>query len=50
LLELGYPYTYDLVDKKIINGYDDGLVDSAKSVRAVLWNSLTLISTVITSE
>jgi chaperonin GroEL len=47
---LGYPYAYNLTDKKIINSLEEGLVDSAKSVRAILWNSISIVSTIITSE
>ena len=50
LLKLGYPYGYNLIDKKIVNTLDEGLLDSSKSVRAILWNSITLVSTIITSE
>lgn len=50
LLQLGYPYGYNLTEKKIINTMNEGLVDSAKSVRAILWNSMTIVSTIITSE
>ena len=50
LLKLGYPYGYDLIQKKIVNTLKEGLIDSAKSVRAILWNSITIISTIITSE
>jgi len=50
LLQLGYPYGYNLTEKKIIHTMNEGLVDSAKSVRAILWNAMTLVSTIITSE
>jgi len=50
LLELGYPYGYNLVEQKIVHTFDNGLVDSSKSVRAILWNSISIISTLITSE
>ncbi len=50
LLKLGYPYGYDLVEKKMVNTITEGLVDSAKSVRAILWNSISIVSTIITSE
>ena len=48
--ELGYPYGYNLIDQKIIQTLETGLVDSSKSVRAILWNALTLVATIITSE
>ena len=47
---LGYPTGYNLIEKKIVNTFENGLVDSTKSVRSILWNSLTLVSTIITSE
>ena len=50
LLKLGYPYGYNLTEKKIVHTINKGLIDSAKSVRAVLWNSFTIVSTIITSE
>jgi chaperonin GroEL len=46
----GYPYGYDLLTGQVINNFENGLLDSSKSVRAILWNSLTIISTIITSE
>lgn len=49
LNELGYPYGYNLIDKKIVNTFKEGLIDSAKSIRSIIWNSLTLVSTIITS-
>lgn len=50
LVTLGYPYGYNLVENKIVDTVENGLLDCSKSVRASLWNSLTLISTIITSE
>ena len=50
LLKMGYPYGYNLIDKKIVNTFKEGLVDSSKSVRGILWNSITIVSTIITSE
>ena len=50
LNELGYPYAYDLVQKKIVNTLTNGLLDSAKTVRAILWNSISIVSTLITSD
>jgi chaperonin GroEL len=47
---LGYPYAYNLTDRKIMNSLEEGLVDSAKSIRAILWNSISIVSTIITSE
>lgn len=48
--EAGYPYGYDVVEQKICHTINYGLVDSAKSIRANLWNSLTLVSTILTSD
>ena len=50
LKKLGYPYGYDVLEKKIVHTLKEGLIDSAKSVRSILWNSITLVSTIITSE
>ena len=50
LNKLGYPYSYDLQEKKIINSFINGLVDSSKTVRAILWNSISIVSTIITSD
>ena len=50
ILQLGYPYGYNLLDEKIVDTFENGLVDSSKSVRAILWNSISIISTLITSE
>lgn len=50
IMALGYPYGYNLLEQKIINTFEEGLVDSAKSVRAILWNAITVICTLIVSE
>ncbi len=50
LLKLGYPYSYNLTEKKVVNSMVNGLLDSAKTIRAILWNSLTIVSTIITSD
>lgn len=50
ILKKGYPFAYDLVTKELVNTFESGLVDSAKSVRSILWNSISIISTLITSE
>jgi chaperonin GroEL len=47
---LGYPYGYDLTKQKIVNTFKEGLIDSSKMVRSILWNSFTLVSTIITNE
>ena len=46
----GYPNGYNVLDKKIVNAFETGLLDSAKSVRSALWNSITIVSTLITSD
>jgi chaperonin GroEL len=46
----GYPYGYNLLKNEFVSTLKDGLVDSAKSIRAILWNSLTIVSIIITSE
>jgi chaperonin GroEL len=50
ILTLGYPYGYNLTEKKIVHTLNEGLVDSAKSIRAILGNSISIVSTMITSE
>lgn len=50
LVKLGYPYGYNLVEQKIVHTFENGLVDCSKSVRAIIWNSISIISTLITSE
>ena len=50
ILKKGYPYTYDVLGKEIVNSILIGILDSSKSVRAILWNSLTIVSTIITSD
>ena len=50
LSTLGYPYAYNLIENKMVDAFQEGLVDSSKSVRAILWNSISIISTLITSE
>lgn len=47
---LGYPYGYNLINQEVVDTLEKGLVDSSKSVRAILWNSITIISTIIISE
>lgn len=46
----GYPFGYDLNEKKIVNTLSYGLLDSAKTIRAILWNSISIVSTIITSD
>ena len=41
---------YDLDQQIIVNTLEHGLVDSSKSVRAIIWNSISVISTMITSD
>ena len=50
IAKLGYPYGYNVQEKKIVQTFETGLVDSSKSIRAILWNSLSIVSTIITSE
>jgi chaperonin GroEL len=50
LEKYGYPFGYDLITKKIGNSLETGLLDSAKAVRGILWNSISVVSTMITSE
>ena len=50
IINLGYPYTYDLLRKKIVNGLKDKLLDSTKSTRLAICNAFALVSTLIESE
>jgi chaperonin GroEL (HSP60 family) len=50
LLKMGYPSGYNLIEKKYCNTFENGLLDSAKSIRAILWNSITIVSILITSD
>ena len=50
LKELGYPYGYNLSENKIVNTLQTNLIDSAKAIRASLWNSITIVSLIITTE
>lgn len=47
---LGYPYGYDIIEKKSVDTLKSGLLDSAKAVRAIIWNSISIVSTIITCE
>ena len=40
----------DLSNQKIVNTLKTGLVDSTKTVRGIIWNSISVVSTIITSE
>ena len=46
----GYPIGYNVLEKNYVNSFEQGLLESAKSVRAALWNSITIVSTIITSD
>ena len=46
----GYPYGYDLLTNTLVNTIEKNIIDSAKSVRAILWNSITMVSMIITTE
>jgi len=46
----GFPFAYDLIEKKFVNGFETGLLDSAKTVRSILWNSINVVSTIIASD
>jgi chaperonin GroEL len=46
----GYPYGFNVLDKKIVDTLSTNLVDSAKSIRGSLWNSITIVSIIITTE
>ena len=48
--KLGYPYGYDVIEQRLVHTLDEGIIDSAKSIRAILWNAITIICTLILSE
>jgi len=50
LIKKGYPYSYDVLNEEVVHSFESGVVDSSKAVRSILWNSVTLVSTIITSE
>jgi chaperonin GroEL len=50
LKKLGYPFSYDLIKNEFCNSLNSGLLDSAKSVRGTIWNSITIVSTILTSD
>jgi chaperonin GroEL len=50
LKSLGYPYAFDLLENKIVNTFETNLIDSSKSIRASLWNSITIIALIITTK
>jgi chaperonin GroEL len=50
ILKGSYPIRYDLIQFSFLEELEKGIVDSAKSVRAILWNSISIVSTIITSE
>jgi chaperonin GroEL len=43
-----YPYVYNLLSKEIEKS--TSVLDGAKSIRAILWNSLTLVATILPTE
>jgi chaperonin GroEL len=45
-----YPLRYDLINLNFLTDLEKGVIDSAKSIRSILWNSISIISTIITSE
>lgn len=49
IVDKNFPYAYDIVEKRIVHSFKNGLVDSSKSVRSCLWNSITLTNTILTS-
>jgi chaperonin GroEL len=50
ILKKGYPFGYDLIEKKIVHTLQYGIIDSTKSVRSILWNAITIVAIIITSE
>lgn len=49
IISLGFPFSYNVIEKQIVNSFNNGLLDSAKQVRASIWNSLTISATIISS-
>lgn len=47
--QLGYPYTYNVLEDRIVNALDNHLLDTTKAIRGGLWNSITITATMITS-
>ena len=47
---LGYPYSYNLLEQQIVNTLETNLLDSSKAIRGSFWNSLTMVSSILTSE
>jgi len=50
LKQKGYPFAFNVSEKKIVDTIENGLIDSGKSVRGTLWNSLLLVSIILTSD
>ena len=50
IIKKGYPFSFNLLEQKYVNTLTEGLLDSAKTVRAILWNALSLVSIIITSD
>ena len=50
LYELGYPYGYNVIENKIVNTFENSLFDASKTIRSILWNSISLVGTIITSD
>lgn len=49
VLDKNFPYTYNIENNKIEHSFNMGLVDSSKSVRSCLWNSITLTNAILIS-
>jgi chaperonin GroEL len=45
-----YPIRYDLLNQVFLNELEKGLIDSTKSIRSILWNSISIVSAIIISE
>ncbi len=50
LFFLNYPYSYDLRSDSFVNGKVLGIYDSSKTIRVLFTNSLSLLSSLITSN
>lgn len=50
ILKKGYPFAYDLINHEMVDSFKKGLLDSSKMIRSILWNSITVVCTIIVSD
>jgi chaperonin GroEL len=46
---IGFPFSYNIMEKRMVHAFQNGLIDSAKQVRSSIWNALTISATIISS-